>query len=236
MDSFVDLGKDKSTKEKNEISKSRDLAEMDDMSCEVIDEFDLKKEEKVEALPMKPKKIVDDETLKFLLGIIEEYSCLIAYQDCPSEAREEEALDLDVDLTEPAIIKILDAYYALDKPVQELLDDTGKKEPTQELRGEISTKKGKEKNYKVIVDNVKVLTEKEKLDHACELWLKKVTKFRETVRDEYGTIRRLIRINEESTKGLVKFSSRRGRGFTWEDLKEETGDADKTYTDIVEPY
>ncbi|CAG8666669.1 16662_t:CDS:2, partial [Gigaspora margarita] len=89
------------------------------------------------------------------------------------------------------------------------------------------------------VDNVKVLTEKEKLDHACKLWLKKVTKFRETVgcngnngpkeesqylnervaeigdgkskkvRDEDRTIERLIRINEESTNGLVEFSSSR---------------------------
>ncbi|KAF0461544.1 hypothetical protein F8M41_000393 [Gigaspora margarita] len=49
MDGFVNLEIDKSTKEKGEISKSRDLAETEDASCGVIDEFDPEKEEEVES-------------------------------------------------------------------------------------------------------------------------------------------------------------------------------------------
>ncbi|CAG8769083.1 6686_t:CDS:2, partial [Gigaspora margarita] len=141
--------------------------------------------------------------------------------------------------SKPTTIKVLDTYYDLDKPVGEPFDDTG----------EISTKKGKEKNYNEIVDIVKVLMEKEKLDHACELWLKNIMKFREMVgcnrnnrtkgesqylnehgaeigdgkskkvRDEDGTIERLIRINEESTNGLVKFRLSRRRDIV-KSLKE----------------
>ncbi|KAF0452020.1 hypothetical protein F8M41_001956 [Gigaspora margarita] len=50
MDSFEDLEKDKSTEEKGKIIKSKDLVKIDDASCGVINEFNLKKEEKVETL------------------------------------------------------------------------------------------------------------------------------------------------------------------------------------------
>ncbi|CAG8632044.1 5784_t:CDS:2 [Gigaspora margarita] len=87
--------KDRSTEEKDEMIKSKNLVETDDASCEVIDEFNSRKEGKMEILPIEPKEIMDDEALEFLLEIIEEYFCLIAHEDCPSEAQEEEAMDLN---------------------------------------------------------------------------------------------------------------------------------------------
>ncbi|CAG8721907.1 22674_t:CDS:2 [Gigaspora margarita] len=107
MDGFEDLEKDRSTEEKGEMIESKDLVKTDDASCRVIDEFNPRKEEKVETLPIEPKEIVNDEALEFLLEIIKEYSRLIAHQDCSSEAQEEETMDLDVDLTEPAITEAL---------------------------------------------------------------------------------------------------------------------------------
>ncbi|KAF0517035.1 hypothetical protein F8M41_017028 [Gigaspora margarita] len=106
-------------------------------------------------------------------------------------------------LSNPIAIEVLDAFYGLDKPMEEPLDDTGfgsnkkKKEPTQELIDEISTKRAKKRTIKK--------------------------------QDEDGTIERLIRINEESTNGLVEFSSSRRRGFIYKDLNEETDDVDETY-------
>ncbi|CAG8817216.1 14473_t:CDS:2, partial [Gigaspora margarita] len=57
------LEKDKCTKEKGEISKSRNLAKTKNVSCGGIDKFDLKKEEEVENLHMEPKEIMNSETI-----------------------------------------------------------------------------------------------------------------------------------------------------------------------------
>ncbi|KAF0471948.1 hypothetical protein F8M41_025101 [Gigaspora margarita] len=98
MDSFEDLEKDKSTEEKGEMIKSKDLVKTDDASCRVINKFDSKNEEKVETLPMEPKEII--------------------------EAPKEEAMDLNIDLTEPAITKVFVAYYNLDKTIEETYNST----------------------------------------------------------------------------------------------------------------
>ncbi|KAF0468059.1 hypothetical protein F8M41_025869 [Gigaspora margarita] len=74
MDGFVDLEIDKSTKEKGEISKSRDLAKTEDTSCGVIDKFDLKKEKEVERWHIELEEIMDNETIECLLEMIKEYS------------------------------------------------------------------------------------------------------------------------------------------------------------------
>ncbi|KAF0483207.1 hypothetical protein F8M41_023255 [Gigaspora margarita] len=98
IDSFEDLEKDRSTEEKGEMIKSKDLVETDDASYRDIDKFNPRKEEKVEILPMEPKKIVN-------------------------KAQEEKAMDLDIDLTEPAVTEILVAYYDLDETMEETYND-----------------------------------------------------------------------------------------------------------------
>ncbi|CAG8783495.1 20461_t:CDS:2, partial [Gigaspora margarita] len=56
------------------------------------------------------------------------------------------------------------------------------KEPTQEPKGKSYNKKDNGRNNKGLVDNIEVLTEKEMLDHACELWIEKIKKFQGTAK------------------------------------------------------
>ncbi|RIB24651.1 hypothetical protein C2G38_2168078 [Gigaspora rosea] len=64
----------------------------------------------------------------------------------------------------------------------------GEKEPTREPRSKINADEDEEKNSTEIVDNLKVLTEKEKLDRACEVWVKKVKEFQGTATRNNGKV------------------------------------------------
>ncbi|KAF0497506.1 hypothetical protein F8M41_020684 [Gigaspora margarita] len=65
--------------------RERKNPETDDASCGLNDEFNPKKKKEVETLPVESEEFEDDEALESLLGIIEEYSHLISYQDYPEE-------------------------------------------------------------------------------------------------------------------------------------------------------
>ncbi|RIB26297.1 hypothetical protein C2G38_2163688 [Gigaspora rosea] len=100
------LEKDEIVEGRDEVNESEDHAEMNYASC---DEYD----QKMGTVPMEPKEIIGGETPEFLLGIVEKDSCPIPRQNYFLLTQEEEVVYLSV----------LDAYYDLDEPVEEPLED-----------------------------------------------------------------------------------------------------------------
>ncbi|CAG8518997.1 32773_t:CDS:2, partial [Gigaspora margarita] len=163
MDSYVDFGKDKSTKKKR-------TAETEVVSGGVIDEFGPKKEEKTQ----------EEEAAHLDVDLpgLTVTEVLDAYYDL-DETVEETYNDAEFDSNEvqknkfEVLLKEVTTEY--DALIQKLALE--KKEPIQETRAKINTNKDRKKDNKETIDNIKALIEEEKLGHACEVWMERVKEF-----------------------------------------------------------
>ncbi|RIB16271.1 hypothetical protein C2G38_2038717 [Gigaspora rosea] len=97
----------------------KDCIETNNASYKVCDKFDWKEEEEIEAVPTEPRIIVDGKALEFIVKRKEGDFCLIYHQNYSLKAQVKEAIHLNIGLPGLTVTKVLDAYYNLDKTIEE---------------------------------------------------------------------------------------------------------------------